>query len=579
LTIQKINYSEYLREVLVVLGSRKKFIPLLFLGFIITAFLDLFGIGIVGPFIGMFLAPEQFTQRFEWLQDVNFQVVMISASVLLVLIFLSRAILGYFVQSFILRIAFGRQAELRKDLTTAYLKGEYTQRLKKNSADYNRTIIFFCDNFIEVLISMLRISADLLTLLGLACLLIYTNFLLFLLCLIMVVTFFTIYSSIYANKFVKLGVIKNKGIHDFSQALNEAIKGLKEIKVLNVVNFFEERVHEGAKNAAEANKTLWLFNVVPRYFIELLLAIIVAAIIMIAVIFEYDTIAVVSSLGIFLIASLKILPSINSIISAFNKINSGRNAVHHLYDDLIQIKDINIPEELVQSDIKKDELNSFKLELRDINFKYPGTEINVLNKLNLTISQGEFLGISGRSGEGKTTLIDLILGIHRPSSGSITFNDKNIYEDLGNWRKNIAYLPQETFLLEATIKENVAIGMKNDGFDDSKIILALEKAGLLSFIEQLPEGINSNIGEGGLFISGGQKQRISLARAFFQEKNIFIFDESTSNLDEDSEQRVMETIFGLVGQKNTLIMISHKPSILEQCSTIYILDKGRLTQK
>ena len=579
MTSQKINYVEYLREVIVVLGSRKKFIPLLCLGFIITACLDLFGVTIVGPFIGMFLAPEEFTERFEVLRGIDFKVIMIGASALLVFIFISRAIVGYLVQNFILKIAFERQAELRKDLTTAYLRGEYTHRLKKNSADYNRTIITFCDNYIEVLVGMLRISADLLTLLGLACLLIYTNFLLFLVCLIMVMGFFAIYSSIYANKFIKLGVIKNKGIHDFSQALNEGIKGLKEIKVLNVVKFFEDRVHQGAKNAADANKTLWLFNIVPRYFIELLLVIIVAAIITIAVIFEYETVAVVSSLGIFLVASLKILPSVNAIVASFNAINIGRDAVHHLHGDLILMEGIDIPDELVHSGNKLSGSDIFTLKLQDINFKYPETENNVLNNLNMTISQGEFIGISGRSGEGKTTLIDLILGIHRPTSGLITFNDHNIYEDLGNWRQNIAYLPQETFLLEATIKENVALGIKNDNLDDSKIMLALEKAGLLKFIEELPEGINSNIGEGGLFISGGQKQRISLARAFFQEKNIFIFDESTSNLDADSEQRVMETIFGLVGQKNTLIMISHKPSILERCTTNYILENGELAEK
>ena len=194
--------------------------------------------------------------------------------------------------------------------------------------------------------------------------------------------------------------------------------------------------------------------------------------------------------------------------------------------------------------------------------------LDVLENINFSLNKGDFLGIQGESGSGKTTLVDIILGIYKPSSGYIKVNNSNIHDDLQSWRSNVAYLPQDTFLIEGTIADNIAIGQSHEERSEENIISALSKAQIMNHINSLPKGIFSEIGDAGLLLSGGQKQRLAIARAFYNNKSVFIFDESTSALDIESEARILNQINELSSEGATVIMISHNLESLKNCNKV-----------
>ena len=202
----------------------------------------------------------------------------------------------------------------------------------------------------------------------------------------------------------------------------------------------------------------------------------------------------------------------------------------------------------------------------------------VINGLDLVINKGDFVGLLGRSGEGKTTLVDLILGIHQPDDGDICADGVSIFKDMDSWRDNLAYLPQETFLINTSIAENIAIGESITEEVEIRILDAITKAGLSEVIDGLDEGIFTKTGERGLLLSGGQRQRISLARAFYKQKQIFIFDESTSALDAESSQRILDHITSMSSSGATIILISHNESNLSQCNRKLKLKNGAMQE-
>jgi ABC-type bacteriocin/lantibiotic exporter with double-glycine peptidase domain len=219
--------------------------------------------------------------------------------------------------------------------------------------------------------------------------------------------------------------------------------------------------------------------------------------------------------------------------------------------------------------------DSFKvLSLDAVSFKYPKVHINILDNISLNIKSGDSIGIIGASGCGKTTLINLILGLLEPQSGKISYNGNVLMNnDLDNWRSHIAYLPQQIFLIDDTLRNNVALGVSN--VDEKKLITAINQAQLGDFLANLPNGVDSFIGERGVLLSGGQRQRIALARAFYHDRDVLIMDEATSALDNDTEREVVDEIKRLKGKK-TIIVIAHRITTLRFCDVIYKLDNGKI---
>jgi len=215
------------------------------------------------------------------------------------------------------------------------------------------------------------------------------------------------------------------------------------------------------------------------------------------------------------------------------------------------------------------------LKLHDIFYRYPGANYFSCENISLEIKKGESIGIIGKSGSGKTTILDIILGLLESQSGKILFNNVQLSKRINNWRSKVAYIPQDVFLIDGTIKENISLGEAKDSVDNFRMNNSIKQARLLDVINKLPNGIDTKIGENGARISGGQKQRIALARAFYYGREILIMDEATSSLDKETEKEIVSEIKDLHGIK-TMIVIAHRMSTVAYCDRIYKLDDGKV---
>jgi ATP-binding cassette, subfamily B, bacterial PglK len=576
-TISK--YKNHFSQMLWLFGQSRKSLYLLIFCFVITGLIDLIGIGLIGPYIALFVDFERTQDAIKFLQNFSYKQVAIYSSLILISIFILRIFIALLVNNFVLKVAFNKQIQLRAKLTQAIHEQSYADRLTKTTGHYTQAIISFCTEYTNSTISVLRTCAEIISVLFLTALLIFTDWRLFLLTLSVagMILFVAVY--FLSQKFSAYGEIKNEGRRKFVDAVNDSVTGVKEIKILKISDFFKNKVIEGATKLASAEKKLYLYTIIPRYFIECVLVIIISSILIFSVLTNQDILNTISVLTIFLVAAIRLLPALNSIFQNFNIINLEMDSVRKLYAELKHYDQFSGTNLDTNSEIKKTEhdFSDFTaVTLENLFFSYG--ENHVIRDLSLEIHKGDFIGMLGKSGEGKTTLVDLMLGIHKPLKGDISINGVSIFKDIDSWRDNLAYLPQETFLINTSIAENIAIGEQITKAVEAKIKDAINQAGLAEVVNKLPENIYTKTGERGLLLSGGQRQRISLARAFYKNRKIFIFDESTSALDEESAQRVLDHITEMSKSGATIILISHNESNLNQCNRKIKLIDGRLEE-
>ncbi|MEK9613763.1 MAG: ATP-binding cassette domain-containing protein, partial [Flavobacteriaceae bacterium] len=282
------------------------------------------------------------------------------------------------------------------------------------------------------------------------------------------------------------------------------------------------------------------------------------------------TTQIVTLLGVFVAAAFRMIPSINRILSALQNIKYYGATVNKIYDQIIGF------------DFSKSNKNSKEfafdkeIKLEDIQFSYK--EKIILNSINLKIKKGTTIGIVGASGSGKSTLVDLINGLLKPTKGTITVDGIQIDEFIKSWQQTIGYVGQEIFLIDDTIKANIAFGMSDQEINMDSVYKALEAAQLSSFIDELELGIETKVGERGIQLSGGQKQRIGIARALYQNPSVLIFDEATASLDNETEKHVMNSIYNLK-QDKTMIIIAHRISTLQDCDQVYEIKNGKIKLK
>jgi len=275
------------------------------------------------------------------------------------------------------------------------------------------------------------------------------------------------------------------------------------------------------------------------------------------------------TLALFGVASIRLAPMGNSIVTSINNINYNNNSVEIIIRDLKSKKNTGI----VDSSFDSEDFSTLKLH--DIFYRYPGANYFSCENISLEIKKGESIGIIGKSGSGKTTILDIILGLLESQSGKILFNNVQLSKRINNWRSKVAYIPQDVFLIDGTIKENISLGEAKDSVDNFRMNKSIKQARLLDIINKLPNGIDTKIGENGARISGGQKQRIALARAFYYGREILIMDEATSSLDKETEKEIVSEIKDLHGIK-TMIVIAHRMSTVAYCDRIYKLDDGKV---
>ena len=577
------KYKVYLSEIIYLLGKDKNKLPLMVAFFITSSFIDLVGIGLLAPYVSIILNPEGFTSSplYPWFAKfgipTNHSDIILALGIALICIFLIKGIVAFLVHKMILDFAYYKVDKLRSELMDAFQNLSYADYLKRNSSEYVHSILTLSSKFAQgTLQSILQLLSESIVMTAIFCLLLWTSAIELLIFVSLIGTVFLAFDFLFRSKLVKAGRDGEIEMRKLIKSINEGIQGLKEVRVLGKEKHFHENVFTASKGISKSYVTSALIKALPRSLFEFTIVTFIVSLVISGIMFGKEVSDLAATLGVFAAAAMRLIPSTNLIVAAVGNLGHNRNAVNMLYNDLKNIELLELEHSRSQADTNICQFN--KLLMEKVDYSYGGERVGALSQVSLELNLGETMGLMGSSGAGKSTLVDILLGFLKPESGKVFFNGEELNkENIGKWMNQVAYLPQSIFLADDTLKKNIALGTKDSEINEDKIIDAIEKANLSELVKELPNGINTLIGERGTRLSGGQQQRIAIARAFYYGRNVLIMDEATSALDNQTENEIVEEIRKLKGKK-AIIMIAHRLSTLRYCDRIYKLEKGKVIQ-
>ncbi|MCM3724914.1 ABC transporter ATP-binding protein/permease [Neobacillus cucumis] len=582
--------KETIKKIWVLFNKReKKKLILLFFMLIIAAIFETTGIGLIVPFVGIVTNPKMIKEQ-SILSNIysllDFQstnaFVLFAVGVLLSVFIIKNAYLlvFYYLQY---RVIYNQKVKLSSAMFREYLTKPYTFHLQRNSAELLRNINGEVPKVFDgILLASFQLLTEILVIISILSLLIVTapiaTFTSGLLLGGSVLLFF----KIFRNKITFLGKESQRVSREVIKWVNQGLGASKEIKVSGKESYFVDSY--SVQSRVMANNTIYknMLDQVPRMFIETLLVSVVLITMIILVFQGTDTSKLVATMSLFAMAAFRLMPSIQRIVATLTTIRFSQPALTVVYNDLV--KD-NSGRSLIDKEVdynsrtvkflagEKIFNNSIKLE--NVDFRYPNQEKHSIKNVSLTIPIGNSVAFVGTSGAGKTTIVDIILGLLEPEKGQVLVDGKNLIELMPLWQKKIGYIPQSIYLSDESIRKNVAFGINDKEIDEDAVQKAIVDAQLKDFVDSLPEGLDTVVGERGVRLSGGQRQRIGIARALYHNPEIIFLDEATSALDNDTEKEIMKSIDGLKGEK-TLIIIAHRLSTIENCDIVFKVDKGRL---
>ncbi|MFC1856968.1 ABC transporter ATP-binding protein [Thermodesulfobacteriota bacterium] len=557
-------------------------IGMLFLMMILGSVFEAGGIGLVVPFIAIVTDPGILgrNQWLLWIKQISG-----AESQIDFLIILSLGFVGFYLTKNIylglmnylqFRFVFAKRSELGKKVFKNYICYPYSFHLEWNRAELLRNIDFAVTKVYGFVQSLLKVCTELCILAGILTLLVIVNPLIVIFSVgILGGLSGAFYKSVgrYATYF---GETVQSSQRFVSQAVLEGFGSIKEIKLHGMERFFPDRYYHHMMVNARANWMQSTLNLIPRLFLEVVA---VASVIAMIVLFQLrgeSAKTLMPMLGLFAVATIRLMPSLSNIVTNLHLLRFHSPAVEVIYKDIEQSeafkKNRAFPERSVEGPL------AFNHEVRieKVGYHYPNSDKKALSNISLNIQIGETIAFVGASGAGKTTLANLVLGLLEPSEGTIYSDGHDIFKNIRTWQAHIGFVPQAIYLLDADIRCNIAFGVEEDDIDDLNVWHALQTAQLDQFVSELPNGLNTIVGEDGVRLSGGQRQRLGIARALYHQPDILLLDEATSALDNETEKEVNRAIDALTGQK-TLIIIAHRLSTVKSCDRIYFMESGSIT--
>jgi len=550
-------------------GEKKIFVVLTMLT-VIGAILEMLSLSLIVPATSILIEPNRALPDSALTSVINEMPAKYRVIIGMITLF-SIFVLKNLFNAVVKRRQFSFQSSLEirisDELLTKYLHQPYAFHLQTNSSELSRNLLDIAQLIETTVAPMLLLLSEFLVIIGISALLLVIEPKGFLGVIIVFSLFGFMFTRWSNRRSSGYGLDRNIALGRKIKATQECFQGIKEIQIYSRESTFIRRFSEAnTRNAVASQKFLYL-KFLPTYFLEIIVIGSLGFLASILVVSEKSPSTIVTTLAVFGAAAFRILPSLNRVINAIQNLRFGSATLENV------ISGISLPS--LSEDSKDDRKLKFanRIVMRDVCFQYGSDTAQVMRNTNLTIIKGTSLGIIGSSGAGKSTIVDLLLGVHLPNSGCIEVDGINISNNISAWRRNIGYVPQEIFLSDSTIRENIAFGYDESDIDDSMVEKAIQGAQLGTFVSGLDLGINSRIGENGVQISGGERQRIGIARALYSSPNVLILDEATSALDIETEEWVMQAIEKLK-KTMTVIVVTHRINSVRNCENIALVKDG-----
>tara|TARA_A100001015_G_scaffold303029_1_gene392000 strand:- start:10163 stop:11893 length:1731 start_codon:yes stop_codon:yes gene_type:complete len=544
--------------------------------FIVSAIIDVLGLGLIAPILNLIINPDSeiskniifFTSKFTGEKNYNFYVVFFS--ILLLTLYVIKNIISISSQALIMNFAYKQFAYLQSRLMSIYQKMDYLEYIKRKNVDYIRNINELCKHCIDSLNFSIVIIADVLILFVIVIYLIFFNLKVLLYLIFVLSTIYFPLQLLLKSRSMRYGKNIVEAVSVIYKNISETIFGFKEIKVINKENFFLERIKKAA-NEIYINKIKnHIVISAPRHMFEIGMVFFIVSFIIIFTLQNSNIKDVITILGVFGIAGARMLPLTSNVSRNMINLSHHDEAVKIIFSDLTRLKNNN------NFNLKGFVNENFKkIEFKNIYFKYPASTSPVFEDLNFSIKSKECIGITGNSGAGKTTLIDLFLGFLKPQNGEIFINGKKVRNENFNLAEITAYLPQQALIIDSSLKDNITLENREQDIEMKKVESSIQNANLNKYVSSLDKKYETIIGDNGLRLSGGQNQRLALARIFYHAREIVIMDEATSSLDKETESIIVENINNFKGKK-TIIVITHKDKTLKYVDKIFEIKDKKL---
>jgi len=553
---------------------------LLVIGIFVAAGLETLGVGLIMPFIQLIEGPAavEHSRFLVYLRGLlgleSRDSLLIGFGLLLLGFFLAKNLYLGVLLLLSNRFVYGKMFRLSEQMFEAYLRAPYAMHLQRNSAELQRNVNKDTGEMFKwVVAQSFQLIGDGLVALVLTAMLLWINPVATFAAVLLLggVTF--VFFRLIRRRAHMLGKVEQQSFGEMIKWVTQALTGIKETKVTGTERFFVDTFAVHSRRFSRARRILSTINDLPPLFFETAAVVGMLTVVVVLILAgKLDT--AIATIAVFAMAAFRLMPSMARIIRSSNLIKHFRPSFDVVFQDLAYVR------EFAQQSHNPTEVEPWSLEdhirFESLGFRYTDDGPMVLDDVDLVIRKNQSVAFAGPSGAGKTTLVDLMLGLLPPTTGRILADGADIAENLAAWQRNIGYVPQSIHLIDDSIRRNVAFGCPDARIDDELVWRALADAELDEFVRGLPAGLDTSVGESGVRMSGGQRQRIGIARALYRDPGILVLDEATSSLDRETESAIAETVSSLRGHK-TVISIAHRLKTIESCDPIFYFEGGRLT--
>lgn len=551
---------------------------------VIAAFLETVTVLMVMNVVQLIVDPVTLEQgdTYQWICDIlNLNgTVQFSVLAILFLIFLyiSKSVFQFIMQRSLYRFVYSNQFKTASNLMKNFVKRDYEYYLNAETSVIQRSITADVSNMYALIQSVLQIASEVVVALFLVVALAMKDPVMTIIIGVLLVVTLVVIKNIIKPIMNRTGKEnQDYGASMFSW-IAQTIQGIKDIKVAGKEQYFINEYCKVGEGYVKAMERFSLFNNTPKLLIETVCMAGLLGYILVLIVTGSNVSGMISLFAAFGIAAMRLLPAASRINNQMTSMAFNEPFFFNVSDNLVEETNEENTD-ISYAIVAKEKLPVTKaVHLEDITYHYPNSDKLIFNHASVSFPIGKSIGVVGASGAGKTTIIDILLGLLKLQTGKVKADDVDIQEHYREWLANVGYIPQMIFLLDADIRKNVAFGVPEEEIDDERLWYALKEAQLDEFVKTLPEGVNTGIGERGIRLSGGQRQRIGIARALYNDPEVLILDEATSALDNDTEAAIMDSINRLHGKK-TLIIIAHRLQTIEKCDMVFRVEDGAIVKE